>query len=222
MRSSLDSHILAEMGWFMQRCRASLIILCVLCAAPASAQEVQAGLGYAHIFGAGGFSFAMGYLQSLNTVSAPVRQRLGASFWYANTDVASLSPGNSARNLIGVGARYEVEATRCCGPVHPLLALPIQLLHSAVEDRTVLLAEAIGFQLIPEPPPTLSSEDRVGAAWGWGAGVELGVEVPLGTQWNVRTTGTAMYQDIYTRSTTNGAWVWHLGATYRFGGGRGT
>jgi hypothetical protein len=205
----------------MRQCAASLLALSLSCAVPLCAQEVQAGLGYAHIFGAGGLSFAMGYLQALNTVGAPVQQRLGASFWYANTDVASLSPGNSARDLVGLGARYEVKATRCCGPVHPLLALPIQLLHSAVEDRTTILAAATGFQLIPEPPSTLASEDRVGSAWGWGAGVELGAEVPLGTQWNIRTTGTAMYQDIYAGSATNGAWVWHLGMTYRFGGAAG-
>jgi hypothetical protein len=29
-----------------------------------------------------------------------------------------------------------------------------------------------------------------------------------------------MYQDIYAGSSTNGAWVWHLGMTYRLGGGR--
>jgi hypothetical protein len=204
----------------MRRCRASLLILWLSSAAPLAAQEVQAGLGYAHIFGAGGFSFALGYLQALNRVSAPVQQRFGGSFWYANTDVASLSPGNSARDMVGLGARYEIEVTRCCGSIHPLLALPVQLLHSAVQDLTVPLVDAIAFELIPEPSPNSSSEDRVGSAWGWGAGVELGADVPLGIQWNIRTTGTAMYQDIYAGSSTNGAWVWHLGMTYRFGGGR--
>jgi hypothetical protein len=208
-------------GYSMWRCGASLLTLCVSGAAPLCAQEVQAGLGYAHIFGAGGFSFAVGYLQALNTVGAPVQQRLGASFWYANTDVASLSPGNSARDLVGLGARYEVEVARCCGPIHPLLAIPVQVLHSAVEGQvTPAAAEAIAFQVIPEPVPTASSED-LSSAWGWGAGVEVGAEVPLGSQWNIRTTGTAMYQDIYAGSATNGAWVWHLGMTYRFGGSRG-
>jgi hypothetical protein len=178
---------------------------------------VQAGLGYAHIFGAGGFSFGLGYLQALNAASAPVRQRVGASFWYANTDVASLSPGNAARDVVGLGARYEVEVARCCGPVHPVLAVPIQLLHSAVQDQAVP-AQALALLTVPEPSPTPSSED-FGSAWGWGAGLELGAEVPLGTQWNLRTTGTAMYQDIYPGSATNGAWMWHLGITYYFGGG---
>jgi hypothetical protein len=204
----------------MQRSRVSLIVLCLSCAAPLCAQEVQAGLGYAHIFGAGGFSFAVGYLQALNAMRAPVQHRLGASFWYANTDVASLSPGNSARDLVGLGGRYEVEVAHCCGPVHPLLAIPVQVLHSAVEGQvTPAAAEALAFQGVPEPAPTASSEDE-SSAWGWSAGVELGAEVPLGTQWNVRTTGTVMYQDIYAGSATNGAWVWHLGMTYRFGGGR--
>ncbi len=195
-----------------------MLIVCLCSAAPLKAQEVQAGLGYAHIFGAGGFSFGVGYLQALSTVRAPVQQRVGASFWYANTDVASLSPGNSARDLVGIGARYEVEVARCCGPVHPLLAIPVQLLHSAVQEQAVP-AQAIGLLVVPEPPaPTASSED-LGSAWGWGAGLELGAEVPLGTQWNLRTTGTAMYQDIYAGSATNGAWLLHLGMTYRFGGG---
>lgn len=212
----------SETGCTMRRCRASLLILCLSSAAPLGAQEVQAGLGYAHIFGAGGFSLAVGYLQALSAMRAPVQQRLGASFWYANTDVASLSPGNSARDLVGIGARYEVEVARCCGPVHPLLAIPVQVLHSAVEGQVMPASPAaIALAVVPEPLPTASSEDQ-SSAWGWGAGVELGAEVPLGTQWNVRTTGTAMYQDIYTGSTTNGAWVWHLGMTYRFGGGRGT
>jgi hypothetical protein len=183
-----------------------------------SAQEVQAGLGYAHIFGAGGFSFGLGYLQALNTASAAVRQRVGGSFWYANTDVASLSPGNSARNLVGIGARYEVEVARCCGPVHPVLAIPVQVLHSAVEEHP-LPVQTLALLVVPEPPQSASSED-LSSAWGWGAGLELGAEVPLGPQWNLRTSGTAMYQDIYAGSATNGAWVWHLGMTYRFGGGR--
>jgi hypothetical protein len=195
----------------------SLLVLSLCSAAPLGAQEVQAGLGYAHIFGAGGFSFGLGYLQSLNTASAPVRQRVGASFWYANTDVASLSPGNAARDVVGVGARYEVEVARCCGPVHPVLAVPVQLLHSAVQEQ-VAPAQALALLIVPEPSPTAASED-LGSAWGWGAGLELGAEVPLGTQWNLRTTGTAMYQDIYRGSAKNGAWMWHLGITYRFGGG---
>jgi hypothetical protein len=76
--------------------------------------------------------------------------------------------------------------------------------------------------LIPVPESLLPAEDQSGSAWGWSAGVELGVRVSVGTQWNLQTSGTAMYQDIYARSTTNGAWTWHLGVSYGFGGGRGT
>ncbi|HEY7637159.1 MAG TPA: hypothetical protein VH763_16530 [Gemmatimonadales bacterium] len=205
----------------MHKLGAGLLVLCLSSGTPVYAQEVQAAVGYARIFGAGGFSFGLGYLQPLHLGSAPLQQRLGATFWYANTDVASLSSGNAARNLVGIGARYEVEATRCCGPVHPLLALPLQILHSSVEDRTVPVQDAIALRLIPEPPSTSSSENRPGSAWGWGAGVELGAEIPLAAQWNLRTTGTAMYQDIYAGSATNGAWLLHVGMTYRFGGGGG-
>jgi hypothetical protein len=100
-----------------------------------------------------------------------------------------------------------------------VLAIPVQVLHSAVEEQAVPLPQALALLVVPEPPHSASSED-LSSAWGWGAGLELGAEVPIGAQWNLRTAGTAMYQDIYAGSATNGAWVWHLGLTYRFGGGR--
>jgi hypothetical protein len=207
----------------MRNCRASLIILCLTCAGPAVAQEVHAGVGYAHIFRAGGFSFATGYLQELGGATSPLQQRVGGDFWYANPDVASQTSGNAARSLVGLGARYEIEVSRCCGRFHPLIALPVQVLHSSVpiETRNVPTLDA-ALLLIPQPLAALPVEDRSGSAWGWGAGVELGVRVAVGAQWNLQTSGTAMYQDIYARSTTNGAWTWHLGVSYGFGGRRGT
>ena len=207
----------------MRNCRASLIVLCLACAGPAVAQQVHAGVGYAHIFRAGGFSFATGYLQGLSGATSPLQQRVGADFWYANPDVASRGPaGNAARSLVGLGARYELEVSRCCGRVHPLIALPVQLLHSSVPEMIVAQASRAALLLVPGPASSLPAEDQSGSAWGWSAGVELGVRVSVGTQWNRQSSGTAMYQDIYARSTTNGAWTWHLGVSYGFGGGRGT
>jgi hypothetical protein len=206
----------------MRNCRASLIVLCLVCAGPAVAQQVHAGVGYAHIFRAGGFSFATGYLQGLSGVTSPLQQRVGADFWYANPDVASRSSGNAARSLVGLGARYEIEVSRCCGRLHPLIALPVQVLHRSVPDRTDILASRAALLLVPGPESSLPAEDQTGSAWGWSAGVELGLRVSVGTQWNLQTSGTAMYQDIYARSTTNGAWTWHLGVSYGFGGRSGT
>jgi hypothetical protein len=206
----------------MRNCRASLIVLCLACASPAAAQQVHAGVGYAHIFRAGGFSFATGYLQGLGGVTSPLQQRVGADFWYANPDVASRTSGNAARSLVGLGARYEVEVSRCCGRFHPLVALPVQVVHSSVPEPIVALASGAALLLVPGPESQLPAEDQSGSAWGWSAGVELGVRVSVGPQWNLQTSGTAMYQDIYAQSTTNGAWTWHLGVSYGFGGGRGT
>jgi hypothetical protein len=204
----------------MPRCRASLIALSLACAGSAGAQEVDGKVGYAHIFRAGGFSFATGYRQALSAVTSPLQHRVGGDFWYANTDIASLTPGNASRNLVGLGARYEIEVTRCCGRLHPLMALPVQVLHSSVPVQPTAAAPPPGaaLRLVPVPESSLPAEDRSGSAWGWSAGVELGLRVSMGDQWHLQTSGTALYQDIYAQSTTHGAWIWHLGLGYRFGG----
>jgi hypothetical protein len=198
----------------------ALLVLSLACIMPLSAQEVHAGVGYAHIFRAGGFSFASGYLQPLNAPTSPLQHRVGGDFWYANTDVASQAPGNAARDVVGFGARYELELAHCCGRVHPMLALPVQVLRSSVPTTPEVLpaASRVTPAVVPTPEPPLPSEDQGGSAWGWGAGVELGLRVGLGPQWNLQTSGAAMYQDVYAGSTTNGAWTLHLGLGYRFGG----
>jgi len=203
----------------MRSFRASLIILSLACVGSAGAQEVQGGVRYAHIFRAGGFSFATGYRQALSAATSALQQRVGGDFWYANTDVASLAPGNAGRSLVGLGARYEIEITRCCGRLHPLMALPVQVLHSSVPVQpTDAPAARAALRLVPGPESSLPAEDQSGSAWGWGAGLELGLRVSMGAQWHLQTSGTAMYQDIYAQSTTHGAWTWHLGLSYRFGG----
>lgn len=203
----------------MSRRRASLVLLVLACATRGWGQEMRASLGYAHIFGAGGFSFDAGYLQSLSSRASSVQQRVGGNFWYANTDVATLTPGNSARDLVGFGARYELELAHCCGRLHPVLAVPLQVLHSSVNASPSVLSESVAsFAIVPPPEPVPAAQDRDGSAWGWGTGLELGLQVPLSEQWNVRTAGTALYQEIYDRSPTHGAWMLHVGLSYRFGG----
>ena len=194
-----------------------LIVLSIVFAAPVSAQEVHASIGYAHIFRAGGFSFATGYLQTLGAAISPVQHRIGGDFWYANTDVASRPPGNADRSVVGVGARYEVEFVGCCGRVHPMLAVPVHALHSSVPEPIVANSAAVSLEVVPRPEPRPPSEDRGGSAWGWGAGLELGLRVAVAPQWTLQTSGTALYQDVYAESTTNGAWAWHVGLVYRFG-----
>lgn len=194
-----------------------MVTLFLVCAGPVRAQEVHADVGYAHIFRAGGFSFATGYLRALNAPAAAARHRVGGEFWYANTDVASRPAGNANRSVVGLGARYEVELAGCCGKVHPVAAVPVRLIHSSIPDQAMLLAETASLLLEPRPPTELPREDRNGSAWGWGAGVELGVRVAVSPQWNLQTSGTAMYQDVYAGSTTSGAWTWHVGLGYRFG-----
>jgi hypothetical protein len=195
----------------------AVLALLLVCAVPVRAQEVHADIGYAHIFRAGGFSFATSYLRGLNAPAAAARHRVGGEFWYANTDVASRPAGNASRSVVGLGARYEIELAECCGKVHPVAAVPVRLIHSSIPDVATLQTQAASLLLLPRPGTELPSEDRNGSAWGWGAGVELGVRVVLSPQWNLQTSGTAMYQDVYAGSTTSGAWTWHVGLGYRFG-----
>jgi hypothetical protein len=192
--------------------------LSLLWVAAAQAQEVHGGIGYAHIFRAGGFSFTSGYLQPLNASASAVRHRVGGDFWYANTDVASQPPGNAARDIVGVGVRYDMELARCCGRLLPMLAIPVQALHSSIASAEPIAGGGVAPAVVPTPESPLPPEDQGGSAWGWSAGVEVGLRVRLGPDWNLQTTGTAMYQDVYAGSSTNGAWALHAGLGYRFGG----
>ena len=140
-----------------------MVVLSMACsalgtaAATASAQEAHAGVGYAHIFRAGGFSFVTGYLQYLGAPASTVRHRLGGDFWYANTDVASqrawqrqpqpdrarcpiragahpvLRPGASADGLVGTGAAQ-------LDPSHAVRGTPSRFRSAPVRTNPALRA----------------------------------------------------------------------------------
>jgi len=180
--------------------------------------EVQAGLGYARVFHGGGISFAAAAERPMSSDSSPLRHALGLSFWYANTTVASAPDDPGGRELVGLGIRYELSLRARSRSVRPVLAVPLQVLRSSIPERTFPAAAGVSFRAGPEPPGSFPVEDQGGAAWGWGAGLEFGIHVALGDQLSARTSLQGMYQDIYAASTTNGAWTWHTGITYRFGG----
>jgi hypothetical protein len=99
-----------------------------------------------------------------------------------------------------------------------MLAIPVQALHSSIASAEPIAGGGVAPAVVPTPESPLPPEDQGGSAWGWSAGVEVGLRVRLGPDWNLQTTGTAMYQDVYAGSSTNGAWALHAGLGYRFGG----
>lgn len=196
---------------------ASMLSFSSLALAQGTAIEVQAGLGYARAFDGGGVSFAAAVERALTAPASPLQQALGLSFWYANTTIASAPDRPDGRELVGLGLRYQVGLRDCCRYIRPFLAVPLEVLRSSIPDQATLLAASLSAQGVPEPPEPTPVEDEIGAAWGWGAGLELGLRVGLGDQLSAHTSVLGLYQDIYASSTRNGAWSWHAGLTYRFG-----
>jgi len=179
--------------------------------------ELQAGLGYARLFDAGGLSFSAVVDRGVGSSQTPLQHALGLSFWYAHTRVASEIPESSLRrDLVGLGIRYQLGLRRCCGPVHPYMAVPLQVLRSSIED-VADLQPFLAAHGIPEPPNGRPAEDQAGGAWGWGAGLELGVRLGLAENLDVHTSMQGLYHDIYADESRNGAWSWHAGLIYRFG-----
>ncbi len=175
--------------------------------------HLEAGLGYARVFDAGGISFAAALERAVSTPSKNVRHAVGGSFWYAHTDIASNPSDPEGRHLVGVGVRYQLGIGPSSTGV--FLAVPVQLLHSSIPDRPILDTD-LSLNGVPEAPGEAPAEDRIGSAWGWGAGLELGFRLALAKQLSAQTSVQGLYQDIYTNSRDNGAWNWHAGLTYRF------
>jgi hypothetical protein len=191
----------------------STISLSTRIQAQSSRLELQAGLGYARVFDAGGLSFSAALERSLSPTLSRLQHGVGGSFWYAHTGIASAPNDPEGRHLLGLGVRYQM-LIRPSGSFRPFLAVPLQILHSQIPDRDMLLLSA----RVPEPPPARPVEDQIGGAWGWGTGLELGFRLGTGKRLSAQTSVQAMYQDIYGSSSRNGAWSWHAGITYAFRG----
>ena len=183
--------------------------------AQAPVYEIQAGLGYARMFDAGGISFSAALERFLSPGEAGLQHALGGSFWYAHTGIASSPDDPEGRHIVGLGARYRLTLGRA-GSFRPFLAVPVELLHSEIPDRATLQAAALLAQGVPDPPPPTPVEDRIGGDWGWGTGLELGFRMAVGERLSGQTSVQALYQDIYGTETSNGAWNWHAGVSYGF------
>jgi hypothetical protein len=199
--------------------RAPIILLLVCTAvlpsrssAQGPALSLQAGLGYARVFNAGGISFAAALDRSLSHAESAVQQALGGSLWYAHTGIASAPDDPEGRDLYGVGVRYRVAFGRSHS-IRPFLALPVELLHSHIADRADLVASA-QLSRIPELPPARPVEDRIGGEWGWGTGLEIGFSIGAGNRLSGQSSVQVLYQQIYESGTRNGAWNWHAGLSY--------
>jgi len=199
----------------------SLITLTLPSPIPAQtfAPDFQAGFGYARLFDAGGYSFLAALDQPLSAAPSPVQQALGGGFWYAHTGLASVPDSPEVgRDLFGVGLRYSVGLLNS-GTFRPFVAVPIQVLHSQVSDNRPTADLRIGaLSAVPQPPPPPPVEDQVGGAWGWGTGLEAGLRLAASKRVSAQTSVQVLYQDIYGAESRNGAWNWHLGMSYAFGG----
>jgi hypothetical protein len=180
--------------------------------AQASTVELQAGLGYARVFDAGGISFAAAVERRLSSATTTMQHALGGSFWYAHTGIASAPDDPYGRHIVGLGIRYQVAIMRGKA-FRPFLALPVQLLLSNIPDRSTLQGSELLVQ-IPDTGPPRPVEDRIGGELGWGTGLELGFRIGTGQRLSAHTSVQALYQNIYGAASRNGAWNWHAGLTY--------
>jgi hypothetical protein len=174
--------------------------------------ELQAGLGYARMFDAGGISFAAGVDRFLTPPSTRLQHAVGGSFWYAQTGIASRSDDSEGRQVVGIGVRYQL-TLQSSGSFRPFVGLPVQILHSNIPDRADLAPASLAF-VIPESPSPSRVEDAVGAEWGWGTGVEVGFRLGMGRRLHGQTSVQLLYQDIYGAGTSHEAWNWHAGISY--------
>jgi hypothetical protein len=178
--------------------------------------ELEAGLGYARVFDAGGISFAAALHRSLTPASTTWQHALGGSLWYAHTGISSAPDDPEGRHILGLGIRYQLSLR--AKSFRPFLAVPLQLLQSNIPDRTTLLSTSLLLHNVPDPGPSRPAEDLVGAEWGWGTGLELGLRIGVAKNLSAQTSVQALYQDIYESGSRHGAWNWHAGLSYGFNG----
>jgi hypothetical protein len=181
----------------------------------APAVELQAGVGYARLFDAGGISFAAAVDRHLSPASKKWQHALGGSLWYAHTGIASAPNDPEGRHVLGLGVRYQLGLLGAKS-FRPFLAVPLQLLHSSIPDRTTLQSTSLLLQGVPDPGPSRPVEDHIGGEWGWGTGLELGFRIGVSKDLSAQTSVQALYQDIYESGSRHGAWNWHAGLSYGF------
>jgi hypothetical protein len=177
--------------------------------------ELQAGIGYARMFDAGGISFSAVLDRSLSRSEAGIQHGIGGAFWYAHTGIASRPSDPDGRHVLGLGARYRLALGRA-GALGPFLAVPVELLLSNIPDRASLQSSSLLVHGVPEPGPPTPVEDLTGRELGWGTGLELGLRLAGGKRVSGYTSVQALYQNIYGSESRNGAWSWHAGLSYGF------
>jgi hypothetical protein len=195
-------------------------LLGILPAFPLQAQSpslgVEAGLGYARVFAGGGVSFQAAVDRPMSPASKPMQHAVGLMFWYAQTDIASLPENDSdKRDMLGLGFRYRLGLKECCGIIRPFMAVPLEVLRSSVPEPDGIALE-LTTHGVPQLPPEPPKQDQSGAAWGWGAGLELGMNASLAENVSAQTGVQGFYQDIYSGVSSHTAWTWHLGLSYGF------
>ncbi len=183
--------------------------------AQAAAVELQAGVGYARLFDAGGISFAAAVDRHLSPASRKWQHALGGSLWYAHTGIASAPDDPEGRHVLGLGVRYQLGLSRT-KTFRPFLAVPLQLLHSNIPDRATLQSTSLLLQGVPDPGPSRPVEDHIGGEWGWGTGLEFGMRIGLSKDLSAHTSVQGLYQSIYEAGTRHSAWNWHAGISYGF------
>jgi hypothetical protein len=194
----------------------AMLSLPVNLAAQTGMVELQAGIGYARLFDGGGFSLALGADRALSSPTRSLQHAVGAGIWYARTTIASDPDDPYGRRMLGLGLRYQLGIGACCRLIHPFVALPVQLLRSNIPDRDFLVPQP-ALSGIPESPAPRPVEDVIGAEWGWGLGLELGLRLHIDDRLGARTSLLGMHHDIYRASTRDNAWSWHAGLSYRLG-----
>jgi hypothetical protein len=126
----------------------------------------------------------------------------------------SIASGYTAgRDLMGLGLRYQLQLR--AGGVRPFVAVPLQVLRSSIPARATLQSASLSVSGIPDLGPPTPVEDRMGAEWGWGTGLEAGFQIGLSPQLSAQASAQGLYQRIYESGTRNGAWTIHGGITYQ-------
>jgi hypothetical protein len=202
-----------------------LFLLCTLLLhssvqAQTSGVEFQAGLGYARVFDGGGLSFAAVVEQPLSAdPTRTVQHALGGSIWYSDMSVGSAPNSSLDRHMLGLGVRYELELRACCGRARAYFAVPLQLMQSSIPDVPHLEAAGdLQLSRVPELGPPTPVEDKVGADWGWGTGLETGFRVNVSQRLRAHTSVQGLYQRIYEAGTRHWGWSWHAGLSYALQG----